>query len=57
MNRTFVIFALKSLSIAVLISGCSAVNAHNNNQRFRVIAFYTAKENQAHISFVHEANL
>ncbi|MBD1392565.1 ThuA domain-containing protein [Mucilaginibacter glaciei] len=25
-------------------------------QKFKVIAFYTAKEDQAHISFVHEAN-
>ncbi|CAN5165956.1 hypothetical protein BH09BAC6_BH09BAC6_21070 [soil metagenome] len=27
-----------------------------NHPKFRVIAFYTAKEDQAHISFVHEAN-
>ena len=30
--------------------------AQNGNSGFRVIAFYTAKEDQAHISFVHEAN-
>jgi len=34
----------------------SAVNAQKTNQDFRVIAFYTAKEDLAHISFVHEAN-
>jgi uncharacterized protein len=34
----------------------SAVNAQKPNQDFRVIAFYTAKEDLAHISFVHEAN-
>ena len=28
----------------------------NNPQGFRVIAFYTAKQDLAHISFVHEAN-
>ncbi|MFT3934787.1 MAG: ThuA domain-containing protein [Chitinophagaceae bacterium] len=27
-----------------------------HNKPFKVIAFYTAKEDQAHISFVHEAN-
>ena len=26
------------------------------NSQFKVIAFYTAKNDQAHISFVHEAN-
>jgi len=31
-------------------------NAKNHTSRFRVIAFYTAKSDQAHISFVHEAN-
>jgi hypothetical protein len=30
--------------------------AQKENTDFRVIAFYTAKEDQAHISFVHEAN-
>lgn len=32
-------------------------NSQNKNHSFKVIAFYTAKEDQAHISFVHEANL
>jgi hypothetical protein len=30
--------------------------AAQNNPKFKVIAFYTAKEDLAHISFVHEAN-
>ncbi|WP_449438667.1 ThuA domain-containing protein [Pedobacter steynii] len=30
--------------------------AQNNPRKFKVIAFYTAKNDQAHISFVHEAN-
>jgi len=30
--------------------------AQNNYMSFKVIAFYTAKEDSAHISFVHEAN-
>ena len=48
--------ALRALGIAVLISTCSALNANNRNPKFRVIAFFTAKQDQAHISFVHEAN-
>src|SRR5260370_41746226 len=57
--RTFTMFALKALTalgIAVLISGCSALNANNSHPKFRVIAFFTAKQDPAHISFVHEAN-
>ena len=48
--------ALRMFSIAVLISTCSALNANNNKPKFRVIAFFTAKQDQAHISFVEEAN-
>ena len=40
--------ALKAVSLAVLISCCS-------KPEFRVIAFHTAKEDPAHISFVEEA--
>lgn len=32
------------------------VNAQQKKSRFNVVAFYTAKEDHAHISFVHEAN-
>src|SRR6266436_2017460 len=56
MSRTFIISALRVLSIAVLISVCSALNANGRNPQFRVIAFFTAKQDQAHISFVREAN-
>jgi hypothetical protein len=42
--------------ITLLIYDCSAVNANTRNPKFRVIAFFTAKQDQAHISFVHEAN-
>lgn len=31
-------------------------NAQSSSPAFKVIAFYTAKNDQAHISFVHEAN-
>jgi hypothetical protein len=35
---------------------CFSVIKGNAQNNFRVIAFYTAKEDLAHISFVHEAN-
>src|SRR6476619_4777738 len=55
MNRTVTRSALTALSIIVLIC-CSVFNANSRNPKFRVIAFFTAKQDQAHISFVHEAN-
>ena len=33
------------------------VHAQNNTATFKVIAFFTAKQDAAHISFVHEANI
>jgi uncharacterized protein len=39
----------------VLYSG-SLAHAQTSKNSFNVIAFYTAKNDQAHISFVHEAN-
>jgi len=33
-----------------------SLNAQSKKNNFRVIAFYTAKNDQAHISFVHQAN-
>lgn len=32
------------------------LSAQTNKPKFRIIAFYTAKNDQGHISFVHEAN-
>ena len=55
MNRNLTMFAFKALSIAVLMC-CSVLDANSRNPKFRVIAFFTAKQDQAHISFVHEAN-
>jgi hypothetical protein len=48
--------AIKALTIAALISGCSTLSPNSGKPQFRVIAFFTAKQDQAHISFVHEAN-
>jgi hypothetical protein len=53
--------AVKSLqkkSLFILLPCCIAINvtAQKNGSKFSVIGFYTAKNDQAHISFVHEAN-
>src|SRR5258706_9098615 len=44
---------LRALSIAALIYCCSGVSAAK--PKFRVVAFYTGKEDAAHISFLREA--
>ncbi len=38
------------------LSAINKVKAGENRAKFKVIAFYTSREDQAHISFVHEAN-
>jgi hypothetical protein len=55
MNRIGIMAARKALSIAALIYGCAILSANNAEPKFRVIAFFTAKKDPAHISFVHEA--
>jgi hypothetical protein len=48
--------SIKIFAIALLCL-CIAGSLHAQKKpRFNVIAFYTAKNDQAHISFVHEAN-
>nr|WP_294944300.1 ThuA domain-containing protein [uncultured Mucilaginibacter sp.] len=47
---------IKAFALALLCL-CFAANCYAQKKpRFNVIAFYTAKSDQAHISFVHEAN-
>lgn len=43
-------------TIFLLVLIFTASNAKENYSKFKVIAFYTAKNDKAHISFVHEAN-
>jgi hypothetical protein len=45
-----------SLILGLVLILCLQVHAQNRQNKFKVIAFYTAKNDQAHISFVHEAN-
>ncbi len=48
---------IQILRLFCWFSFCAAgVQAQNNAPAFKVIAFYTGKEDPAHISFVHEAN-
>src|SRR5438045_8912437 len=53
MNEFVNMAPLKALTVAALLYCCSAASSSKPN--FRVIAFYTAREDQAHISFVREA--
>ena len=50
MNRKF----QKNIVFCILLFSCFSVLAQKDS--FKVIAFYTAKNDAAHISFVHEAN-
>jgi len=47
---------LTALCCALIFACILSAQAQNNKQKFKVIAFYTAKSDLAHISFVHEAN-
>src|SRR5712664_3392649 len=55
MSRVVTRSAVKALSIAALLACCSAPSAHHREPAFRVIAFFTAKQDLAHISFVRES--
>jgi hypothetical protein len=43
-----------ALRTVALVSGCAALSAGTDTPAFRVVAFFSAKQDQAHISFVHE---
>ncbi|QJW91932.1 ThuA domain-containing protein [Spirosoma taeanense] len=43
-------------TLVCLIAVVGSAKAQSNAKPFNVIAFYTARNDQAHISFVHEAN-
>jgi hypothetical protein len=46
----------KTLLCCICFCFITNINAQNKTPLFKVIAFYTAKNDLAHISFVHEAN-
>ncbi|MCX6237532.1 MAG: ThuA domain-containing protein, partial [Bacteroidia bacterium] len=53
LNRS--IYARLVLIICLLLTG-TFVFAQKSPPRFKVIAFYTGKNDRAHVSFVHESN-
>ena len=56
MGRMVTMSALnKAFRIAALICCCSALSANSAKPRFKVIAFFTGKKDDAHISFLREA--
>jgi hypothetical protein len=54
MPNSATMVALRALNLASLV-WCSGLSAQREKPKFRVIAFATAKQDQAHISFVREA--
>lgn len=50
------VYAILSVFLFLSLSLANGQNARQKSPQFKVIAFYTAKSDQAHISFVHEAN-
>src|SRR5260370_2575380 len=54
MPNSATMVALKALNLASLV-WCSGLSAQQEKPKFRVIAFATAQQDQAHISFVCEA--
>lgn len=47
---------IQVIASLVIFFSFSSINAQNRTPKFNVIAFFTARNDQAHISFVHEAN-
>jgi len=47
---------VKAIALTLFCIGITALRAQNKLQQFKVIGFYTDKNDLAHISFVHEAN-
>ncbi len=52
--RALLVYSIACYILCVVSS--SAVNAQSVTAQFNVVAFYTAKHDAAHISYVHEAN-
>ena len=46
---------LRVVAMAALIFCGSVLSAHDSKPEFRVIAFFTGKEDPAHLSFLREA--
>ena len=55
MSTIFTMKVGKALSIVAAVCCCVGIAARPVKPRFHAIAFFTGKEDQAHISFLHEA--
>src|SRR6266566_6730283 len=55
LGRIVIMNSFKALSVATLVIFGSALGAADSKPQFKVIAFFTGKQDQAHISFLHEA--
>jgi uncharacterized protein len=55
-RRRLSTFALGALSILALLTSCAPGASDFRQPKFKVIAFFTGQKDQAHISFVDEAN-
>lgn len=49
-------FLRQAIALLLVVFCFSTVSAQTAKSKFKVIAFYTGKEDLAHISFMHEAN-
>ena len=57
MNSTFKKVLIISAALLIGVFAFLNANAQQSNKKpFKVIAFYTERNDAAHISFVHEAN-
>ena len=56
MKNSAVVFKYISLLLIIIVLNVNDSRCQKPKPRFRVLAFYTAKNDKAHISFVHEAN-
>ncbi len=56
MNSVHKKVLIASMLLLIGVSAFFKVNAQHNKKPFNVIAFYTERNDAAHISFVHEAN-
>src|ERR1700679_805901 len=48
--------ALQVIVICLMSFWLNTLKAQTDTPKFKVIAFYTARDDKAHVSFVHEAN-
>jgi len=48
--------ALRAIAFCIVCFWMTALKAQTDTPKFKVIAFYTGRDDKAHISFMHEAN-